>query len=76
MRCTAVMTWLFMPGVTGLFRRWLDPVDGAGRRVSLIGAGVAIAAVGSALAGLGAAETAAFAAAAVAVLFAGFVSRR
>lgn len=43
---------------------------------ALIVAGVAIAAVGSALAGLGAAETAAFAAAAVVVLFAGFVSRR
>ena len=43
---------------------------------ALIVSGVAIAAVGSALAGLGAAETAAFAAAAVVVLFAGFVSRR
>jgi hypothetical protein len=39
---------------------------------SLIVAGVVIAAVGSALAGLGASETAAFAAAAVVVLYAGF----
>jgi hypothetical protein len=42
----------------------------------LIVAGVAVAAVGSALAGLGGAETAAFAAAAVVLLYAGFVSRR
>ena len=41
---------------------------------ALIVLGVAIAAVGSALAGLGAAETAAFAAAAVLVLYAGFVA--
>jgi hypothetical protein len=40
---------------------------------ALIVLGVVIAAVGSALAGLGAAETAAFAAAAVLVLYAGFV---
>jgi len=40
---------------------------------ALIVLGVTIAAVGSALAGLGAAETAAFAAAAVIVLYAGFV---
>jgi antibiotic biosynthesis monooxygenase (ABM) superfamily enzyme len=38
----ALMTWLLMPWMTGLFRRWLDPVDGAGARVSLIGAGVAV----------------------------------
>ena len=42
----------------------------------LIVTGVAVAAVGSALAGLGEAETAAFAAVAVVLLFAGFVSRR
>ena len=41
---------------------------------TLIVLGVAIAAVGSALAGLGAAETAAFAVAAVVVLYAGFVA--
>jgi hypothetical protein len=40
----------------------------------LIVAGVAIAAIGSAVAGLGAAETAAFALAAVVVLYAGFVA--
>jgi hypothetical protein len=40
----------------------------------LIVLGVALAAVGSALAGLGAAETAAFAVAAVVVLYAGFVA--
>jgi hypothetical protein len=42
---------------------------------ALLVAGVAVAALGSALAGLGAAETAAFAALAVALLYAGFVSR-
>jgi hypothetical protein len=41
---------------------------------ALIVLGVALAAVGSALAGLGASETAAFAAAAVVVLYAGFVA--
>jgi hypothetical protein len=41
---------------------------------ALIVVGVAVAAVGSALAGLGTAETAAFAAAAVLVLYAGFVA--
>jgi hypothetical protein len=41
---------------------------------ALIVLGVALAAVGSALAGLGAAETAGFAAAAVVVLYAGFVA--
>ncbi|MFC7448534.1 antibiotic biosynthesis monooxygenase [Rhodococcus daqingensis] len=35
-----LMTWLFMPAVTRWFRRWLDPVDGAGPRVGLIGAAV------------------------------------
>ena len=37
-----LMTWFFMPAVTGWFRRWLDPVDGAGRRISLIGAVVVV----------------------------------
>jgi antibiotic biosynthesis monooxygenase (ABM) superfamily enzyme len=37
-----LMTWFLMPVVTGWFRRWLDPVDGAGWRVSLIGAGVVV----------------------------------
>jgi len=39
-----LMTWFFMPAVTGWFRRWLDPVDGAAVRISLIGAAI-IAAV-------------------------------
>ncbi len=35
------MTWTFlMPAVTGWFRRWLDPIEGAGMRVSAIGAAV------------------------------------
>lgn len=42
----------------------------------LIVAGVGVAALGSALAGLGAAETAAFVAAAVLLLYGGFVARR
>nr|WP_296776788.1 antibiotic biosynthesis monooxygenase [Rhodococcus sp. (in: high G+C Gram-positive bacteria)] len=33
-----LMTYFFMPAVTGWFRRWLDPIDGAPRTVSLIGA--------------------------------------
>jgi hypothetical protein len=42
---------------------------------ALVVAGVAVAAIGSALAGLGAAQSAAFAAVAVVLLYAGFVSR-
>ena len=42
----------------------------------LIVAGVGVAALGSALAGLGEAETAAFVAAAVLLLYGGFVTRR
>ncbi len=34
----AAMTWFLMPLVTRWFRRWLDPVDGAGVRVSVAGA--------------------------------------
>lgn len=37
-----LLTWVLMPTVTGWFRWWLDPVDGAGLRVSLIGAGVIV----------------------------------
>jgi antibiotic biosynthesis monooxygenase (ABM) superfamily enzyme len=37
-----LMTWFLMPVVTGWFRRWLDPVDGAGLGISLLGAGVVI----------------------------------
>ncbi|MFD4179928.1 antibiotic biosynthesis monooxygenase [Rhodococcus sp. NPDC058514] len=38
----ALLTWLFMPAATRWFRRWLDPVDGAGVRVGLIGAGAVV----------------------------------
>lgn len=38
---TALQYWL-MPAVTRPFRNWLDPVDGAGTRVSLLGAGVIV----------------------------------
>jgi hypothetical protein len=37
-----LMTWFLMPVVTSWFRRWLDPVDGASVRVSVIGAGVVL----------------------------------
>lgn len=37
-----VMTWFFMPAVSAWFRRWLDPVDGSGVRISVIGAGVVL----------------------------------
>lgn len=37
-----LLTWVLMPAVTGWFRHWLDPVDGAGLQVSLIGAGVIV----------------------------------
>ena len=37
------MTWFLMPLVTGWFHRWLDPVDGAGARISLTGAAVVVA---------------------------------
>jgi uncharacterized protein len=48
-----LMTWFFMPWVTGWFRRWLDPVDGAGRRVSLAGAVIAAAVMAACLAVFG-----------------------
>ncbi len=35
-----LMTWFLMPVVTGWFRRWLDPVEGAGLGVSVRGASV------------------------------------
>jgi antibiotic biosynthesis monooxygenase (ABM) superfamily enzyme len=37
-----LMQWWLMPTVSSWCRRWLDPVDGAGLRVSLRGAGVAV----------------------------------
>lgn len=34
----AALQWLLMPAASRAFRRWLDPIDGAGPRVSLAGA--------------------------------------
>lgn len=45
-----LMTWYFMPVVTGWFARWLDPVDGRGWRVSLAGALVVVVAYTATLA--------------------------
>ncbi|CAN5736887.1 antibiotic biosynthesis monooxygenase [soil metagenome] len=39
----SALQWWLMPSISRPFRRWLDPVDGAGVRVSLIGAGVIVA---------------------------------
>lgn len=38
----ALMQWWVMPTVSSWCRRWLDPVDGAGLRVSLRGAAIAV----------------------------------
>ena len=38
----ALMQWWLMPTVASRCRRWLDPVDGAGLRISLRGAAVAV----------------------------------
>jgi antibiotic biosynthesis monooxygenase (ABM) superfamily enzyme len=38
----ALLQWVLMPGVSRPFRRWLDPVDGAGARISLAGASVVV----------------------------------
>ena len=38
----ALMQWWLMPTVSAWCRRWLDPVDGAGLRISLRGAAVAM----------------------------------
>jgi antibiotic biosynthesis monooxygenase (ABM) superfamily enzyme len=38
----ALMQWWLMPTVSSWCRRWLDPVDGAGLRISLRGAAVAV----------------------------------
>ncbi len=37
-----LMNWWLMPTVASWCRRWLDPVDGASRRISLRGAAVAV----------------------------------
>lgn len=39
----ALLSWLLVPAASRMFRRWLDPVDGAGWRFSLAGAGVIVA---------------------------------
>lgn len=38
----SALQWWLMPSVTRPFRNWLDPIDGAGRRISLLGAAVVI----------------------------------
>jgi uncharacterized protein len=42
----SMMTWWLMPWVSRPFARWLDPVDGADRRTSVVGALVIIACYG------------------------------
>ncbi|MET8649350.1 antibiotic biosynthesis monooxygenase [Nocardia aurea] len=39
----ALMSWILSPAVAVCFRRWLDPVDGAGKRVGALGAAVVAA---------------------------------
>ncbi|WP_431950662.1 antibiotic biosynthesis monooxygenase [Nocardia lijiangensis] len=39
----ALMSWILSPAVAACFRRWLDPVDGAGWRVSALGAAIVVA---------------------------------
>lgn len=39
----AILTWLLMPFTARGFRRWLDPVDGAGWRIGLAGAAAVLA---------------------------------
>jgi antibiotic biosynthesis monooxygenase (ABM) superfamily enzyme len=46
----SALQWWLMPSVTRPFRNWLDPVDGAGFRISAIGAAVVIAGYGVTLA--------------------------
>lgn len=38
-----ILTWLLMPFTARRFRRWLDPIDGAGWRAGLTGAAVVVA---------------------------------
>ncbi|MDT5103805.1 MAG: uncharacterized protein QOI25_1318 [Mycobacterium sp.] len=46
----SALQWWLMPSVTRPFRNWLDPVDGAGLRISAIGAAVVIVGYGLTLA--------------------------
>jgi uncharacterized protein len=36
------LQWVLMPWAGRWFRRWLDPIDGAGARISILGAGVLV----------------------------------
>jgi hypothetical protein len=36
------LQWALMPWAGRWFRRWLDPIEGAGARISVIGAGVLV----------------------------------
>lgn len=38
----AALQWVLVPAASRPFRRWLDPIDGASRRISLVGAGVVV----------------------------------
>jgi hypothetical protein len=38
----SALQWWLMPSISRPFRRWLDPVDGASVRISVIGAGVIV----------------------------------
>ncbi len=46
----ALLQWYLMPWISRPFRRWLDPVDGAGVRISIVGAAVVLAGYGVTLA--------------------------
>ncbi|MBF6473818.1 antibiotic biosynthesis monooxygenase [Nocardia abscessus] len=37
-----LMSYFLSPAVASYFRRWLDPIDGAGRRISIVGAAVVV----------------------------------
>ncbi|WP_174188932.1 antibiotic biosynthesis monooxygenase [Nocardia barduliensis] len=37
-----LMSYFLSPAVARWFRRWLDPIDGAGRRISVVGAAVVV----------------------------------
>jgi antibiotic biosynthesis monooxygenase (ABM) superfamily enzyme len=38
----AALQWVLVPAASRPFRRWLDPIDGAARRISLAGAAVVV----------------------------------
>jgi uncharacterized protein len=45
----AMLQWLLTPVASIVFRRWLDPIDGAGVRVSVIGAAAVVLLYGACL---------------------------